>query len=361
VSDLPDSRSSHTRLTEVGENELLTVNYSDCYGGQERYIELLAGGLAFRGWRLRFVGGPEQLLCNFEGTVHSKGECSSASDVVLLNGNRALYRGAMTFFNSDMLLYVQHSSFSDRQGGRIKRVVRSILMRLALRRVDGVIRVCESALPNSVFRTGAVVTVHNGVNLAEFPCKTDWIARSTRLRLLMVGAVNPNKNQEMAIEALVDLPGAELTVVGDGPALERLKAQAAELGVADRVIWAGRHEDTAHFYRNADVYLMLSRFEAMPFVVLESMASGTPVVAVRVGGVPEVITDGVDGVLLRDNRVATLVAALKGIAATPQRLREMGCNARSTVEKRFTAEHMVEGFLRVVDEVRRRKGLGQPQ
>ncbi|TXI85669.1 MAG: glycosyltransferase, partial [Cupriavidus sp.] len=123
------------------------------------------------------------------------------------------------------------------------------------------------------------------------------------------------------------------------------------------VQWAGQQADTSAYYRQADAFLMLSRFEAMPFVVLEAMASGTPVVACAVGGVPEAVEHGRNGVLLPERTSAALVAQVRSLMADPKHARSLGREARRTVESRFTSEHMVQGFLDVVSEVRRRKAL----
>lgn len=276
--------------------------------------------------------------------------------VRLLNGNRALYE-AFWKSGGQTRIYVQHSSSEDAQAGQFKRLIRQVILRLALRRVDAVIRVCDAALP-AHWRPGRVFTVHNGVDLSEFPCRDTWRTDAqTPFTLLMVGAVNANKGQRLAIEALQHLPGVRLVIVGDGEERPALQALARCLGVAGQVQWAGQQADTSAYYRQADAFLMLSRFEAMPFVVLEAMASGTPVVACAVGGVPEAVEHGRNGVLLPERTSAALVAQVRSLMADPKQARSLGREARCTVESRFTSEHMVQGFLDVVREVRRRKGL----
>ena len=173
--------------------------------------------------------------------------------------------------------------------------------------------------------------------------------------MLMVGALNANKNQRLAIEALRHLPGATLTLVGEGPVRAELVALAANHHLEDRITWAGFQEATAHYYREADVTLVLSKFEGLPFVILESMASGTPVVATPVGGIPEVITDREDGYLLAQPSVECLVACLKDI--TPESAFQMGRAARQKIESGFTVDHMVNGLLEVIEDVQRKKGL----
>lgn len=340
----------------------LIVNKSNVFGGQERYAALLFSGLFEQGFRLTILGGPADLLRHMPGSSVAK--CINAGachDFVVLNGNRALYESVRLPRRDEIRIYVQHSSSTDRQAGWFRPLARAVLMRLALRKVDAVIRVCDAAIPDSWVRNKPLVTVHNGIDPEQFPCKARWYDGKRPLRLLMVGAINPNKNQRLAIEALVYVSEAELTIVGEGPLRAELEVLAMERGVASRVHWAGQQSDTAVFYREADVYLMLSQFEAFPFVVIESMASGAPVVAFPVGGVPEAVTHDVDGVLLHERSPRAVAQCLRELMANTSRLESMGRQARATVERRFTVQQMVQGFLRVVELAQSRRTHGPAQ
>ena len=275
----------------------------------------------------------------------------SENNILLINGNRALYKSAVWRKGNAHWAYVQHSSYEDRQGGGLRNFIRHILLRLLMLRVDAVVRVSRSALPDSWGRN-KLVTIYNGIRLKDFPVKTSWRkSLNEPFSILMVGAINNNKNQKLAIDALIHLPSARLKLVGEGPDLSRLKEHASLKGVSDRVEWLGHRMDTSVFYREADVYLMLSRFEAMPFVILEAMASGTPVVGFPVGGVGEVIEHGTDGVLLADRNPEALAAALLALECNPEQVRSMGQRARRKIEGQFTDERMADEFERVFDQL----------
>jgi glycosyltransferase involved in cell wall biosynthesis len=159
--------------------------------------------------------------------------------------------------------------------------------------------------------------VHCGVDLGAFaPRPADPNPDSARpLRLLAVGRLVAVKGQGVLVEAVARLArdGVDVvaTLVGDGPRRAGLEALARDLGVADRIQFAGRvgQDDIRRFYAEADVFCLPSFAEGIPVVLLEAMASGVPVVASRITGIPELIEDGRSGVLVPPGRRAALAAA----------------------------------------------------
>jgi glycosyltransferase involved in cell wall biosynthesis len=169
--------------------------------------------------------------------------------------------------------------------------------------------------------------------------------------LLCVARLDGVKNQVMILRALrILLTGDRrwrATFVGDGPRFNELKRQAGQLGVSEHVTFAGMVARGAclwSYYDAADVFVLSSRSEGTPKVVLEAMARAVPVVATRVGGVPTIVKHGENGLLVQDDDVDDMVAALRQIAASPElrtRLIEGGLETatRSTVEAE--TEHMM--------------------
>lgn len=199
------------------------------------------------------------------------------------------------------------------------------MMRWAARRADSTIAVSH-ALAARMSEIGMpaqrIQVLRNGVDLARFSPQPQAESRR-RLgwpdvpTLLAVGNLVENKGQHLAVEALRALPGFRLCLVGDGPQSAALQAQARQLGVADRVLFCGRveQERLSLYYSAADMLVLPSSREGSPNVVLESMASGTPVVATAVGGTPELVSEPVAGRLTADRSAAQLAVAVRALWA----------------------------------------------
>ena len=173
---------------------------------------------------------------------------------------------------------------------------------------DTVITVCQ-ALKDEIERLGfaakRIEVLRNGVDLQLFqpPNDRDAIRRElgfTDFTILSVGNLVENKGHHFAIDAITQLPDTTLVIVGAGPLRKRLEAQAATSGVADRVRFLGtiRHQYLPLYYGGADILLLASATEGWANVLLESMACGTPVVATRIWGTPEVVRETAAGTLI---------------------------------------------------------------
>ena len=121
-----------------------------------------------------------------------------------------------------------------------------------------------------------------------------------------------------------------LCMVGDGPDRERLEQLAHDLGIARSTFFVGYQEDVAGYYRLFDAFLLPSVNEGTPVSAIEALASGTPVVATRVGGVPDVVRDGVDGFLVEPGDTEAAAERLAELARDPGAPATTGgCRARA--------------------------------
>ncbi len=147
------------------------------------------------------------------------------------------------------------------------------------------------------------------------------------------------------------LGDAHLLLVGDGPWMGRLRELAAGLGLTDRVHFAGYQAEPAPFLQAMDVFALTSESEGMPLVVLEAWAAGVPVVATRVGGLPELIDDGQTGLLVDFGDEGALAHALEGLIADRPGARRLGEAGRDRVESRFSLRRMADAYHRHYQEV----------
>ena len=134
---------------------------------------------------------------------------------------------------------------------------------------------------------------------------------------------------------------ARLLMVGDGP--ERPKAEwlARTHGVADDVVFVGKHNDMSQFLAVSDVLLLPSELESFGLVALEAMACEVPVIATRVGGIPEVVRDGIDGFLYDVGDVKSMAGGCLSILKNPQVRGDLGKSARDRATREFCASKIV--------------------
>jgi glycosyltransferase involved in cell wall biosynthesis len=167
---------------------------------------------------------------------------------------------------------------------------------------------------------------------------------SGALRVLVVGRLVSGKGYSLLLEALADVVarGQDVTleIVGEGPAGEALRARAGALGVAERVQWLGAvgQDEIRRHYEEADAFCLPSFAEGVPVVLMEAMAMQLPVVATRIAGIPELIDDGVSGLLVAPARAGELADALDQLAASPELRGRLGRAGREAVMAGYDAE-----------------------
>lgn len=148
-------------------------------------------------------------------------------------------------------------------------------------------------------------------------------------------------------QVVAEFPAAHYAIAGDGPLRGALEAQAARLGVADRVHFLGWRADAPAIFAALDVLLAPSRWEGFGLVFLEAMALGVPVISTRVSAIPEVIADGETGWLVPPDDPAAIAGALRAALADPGERCRRGEAGRARLESQFTVDAMVERTLAV--------------
>lgn len=216
-----------------------------------------------------------------------------------------------------------------------------------LRGVTGVV-VCSRDLGerfSSLFgRSIATCVIHNGLDAGAFSATASVQPQPIESRyILTVGKFERQKGQDVLIEAFAeispDYPDVNLVLVGaTSDALDSLKELCKRLGISARVrFYQDRpHDEMAGFFRYADLFILPSRLEAFPIVLLEAGALGLPVVATQVGGIPELITDGFTGRLVPPDDSVKLASAIRSILDDSLASVNMGSRLRHHVSSNFT-------------------------
>lgn len=188
-----------------------------------------------------------------------------------------------------------------------------------------------------------------------------WMARldgdpggsSSSPLAVWLGLMAPVKRVEALMHAAVSVPALRLRLVGDGPLRPRIEALASELGMQSRLELTGFVADPLPVLSEGDIFVLPSAAEACPIALLQAMALGLACVATRVGGVPEMLRDGVDGLLVDAGDDASLRETLSALSLDPQLRAALGAAAAGRVRELFTVEHCARRLLGIYEEVTR--------
>jgi glycosyltransferase involved in cell wall biosynthesis len=228
---------------------------------------------------------------------------------------------------------------------------------------DRVVFVCEDSRRYLVGQRGLSSrkssVIANGIKLDPFlerPAAPG--SASPRIRFGSVGRMVPVKAHSILIDAFAQvarkLPGAELRIVGGGPLEAELRERARKAGLNGRVRVEGTSDEIAGVLRDLDIFVLSSISEGLPLVILEAMAAGLPIVSTRIGGVPEVATEGAVSYLCTPGRADDLADAMYR-AATSADLAKMGNTARETAIATFGLTQMWRGYEAIYAESFERK------
>jgi glycosyltransferase involved in cell wall biosynthesis len=227
--------------------------------------------------------------------------------------------------------------------GTLRRVIHWALSWISTRVIacsDEVHRVlCEKDhLPAS-----RVSVILNGIDVGRFAgasgagVRTEFGIPDDTVLLGVLGRLHPAKGHHDLITALARLRDEGLAfaclVIGSGELKNELVQQAARTGLSDRIVFTGHRADVPRLLAALDVFAMPSRWEGLPMALLEAMAMSKPVVATRVGGIPDVVRDEANGLLVAPGDPPALAAALRRLLTEPALRDELGQQALATVRR----------------------------
>ncbi len=244
------------------------------------------------------------------------------------------------------VVYTEHSSYG---------IGKTPWMRVALPVISLLVRrfTCVSQYLAVVFRGWGVprriITIYNGVDVRRYRPNTARPEMSPVLHIGAVGRLVEEKDYPTLLQAFALLKGRVrffAEIAGDGPLGSTLRMQARTLGLSDVVHFKGRCDNVSAFLRELDVYVLSSRHEGLPIAIMEAMATALPVVATRITAIPEVVEDGVTGLLVEPGNAQALAHAIMDLAADPARRRQLGEAGMRRVLSTYTIQHASRSYGR---------------
>ena len=234
--------------------------------------------------------------------------------------------------------------------------------RLILTRFDEVI-VVSDAVGTTLRRWGVsgekVSTICNGVDVERFSEAAtelrDEITTGSQALIGFVGRLVSEKGGALLIRAaqqvLAVQPNTKFVFAGEGPARQEWETLAGELGISEHVSFVGVREDMPGVYASLNMLVLPSLLEAFPMCLLEAMAAGKPVIATRVGAVPQLVRSEVTGLLLNPGDVDGLAAAIVRLLQHPELASRLGENGRAQVARHYSAEAMARSYIAKYEQV----------
>ena len=373
-----DSRSPVDDSPESAPLSVLHVINGEHYSGAERVQDLLAGNLGEFGFRVGFAclkpGRFPEMRQSMIAPIHAvpmrwRFDLRSVWQLVkiirredyrLLHAHTPrslMLAAAASLITGVKLAYHVHSPVAADSNKCWQNRVNALVERVCLFRASGVIAVSRSLgerMRQSGISAERLSVVPNGVPARQSKCSPP-IANREDWTLGTVALFRPRKGTEILLKSLALLRSAGLPVrlraVGpfETPEYERqIKQLADELGLNDAIDWIGFTQDVDAQLAQMDLFVLPSLFgEGLPMVVLEAMASGVPVVATRVEGVPEAVRDGRDGLIAEPGDAGSLAGAVARVVHGDVDWREMRTNAMARHAEKFSDRSMARGVAQV--------------
>jgi len=259
------------------------------------------------------------------------------------------------------LVFVEHGRFHpDRPNP-----ARKIFHRLMLRSCDRVVAVGEAVRQALIRNEGIpgrkIRVIYNGVPVQRFRrneesrrrLRAAWGLSEQDFAIMQVARLDRLKDHGTAVRAAACLSTANIRwfMVGDGPERPAVEAEIAGLGLQGRVQLLGERRDIPQLLSAADAFVLTSVSEGIPVTVLEAMAAQLPVVATRVGGLPELVREGETGLLVPPGDPGAVVRACQVMIADREKSRMWGRAGQKLVEDRFSESRMHAEYRRLLQEI----------
>jgi glycosyltransferase involved in cell wall biosynthesis len=358
---------------------ILILNGGKGWGGIESHSVTLASALAKRGHKV-IVGCPR--AGNVSGNAVRAG--LSVEDLRVVNSGDivALYKIIATARREDIEVIVANLGkeywpaavaakilgiriiFVRHQVDRLKKATVRLIAR-HVHRVAAVSAAVRDALLECGVPDEKIRVIHNAVDLARFDpagvdrkkVRKDLGFAEDDIVIATAGKLHAGKGVFDLLRAAENIakryPALRLLYVGDGPERAALQEEAAGLSMHGRIVFAGLRNDMERMYAAMDLFVLPSTCrEAFGMVIIEAMAMGRPVVATATGGIPEVVRDGINGILVEPGDPAGLADAVSRLLDDDALSRRLAAEGRATVERQYSENAIGAAFERMMKEMR---------
>lgn len=203
-----------------------------------------------------------------------------------------------------------------------------------------------------------IVCIENGIDVDRFNCKFNKIAKRDEFKVPIeakiigtIGRLTEQKGHIYLIESAAHFlnvfPSSIILIVGDGPLMETLKKQVKKLDIENKVIFAGHRDDIPEIMSIIDIFVLPSITEGLPLVLLEAMAAKKPIVASNVSGVPDVIKNGIEGLLIPSKRPDLLAEKINYLIKNSKHAAKLAQAAFNKVSRKYDAKIMISRYEKI--------------
>ncbi|MCC6457174.1 MAG: glycosyltransferase family 4 protein [Caldilineaceae bacterium] len=333
------------------------------YSGQKA-LELKSGDYALNGnethWQEKVPGIHSSLLWKLRRAI-----LEFQPHVVQVNGARTVKYGALARMSCPRRPWVLiYRNIGNPLDWVRSRQLRICYRRLVMPQLDGVVGVSVKTL-NTVktfyHLTVPLACILNGIEindpgrLARGQLRRELATPEEAPVVLFVGSLSPEKRVDRLLRAAQgvhrQIPNLHLWIVGDGPQRQQVQAQAEAAGLAHNVRFTGIREDVTSIMAAADLFVLTSDTEGIPATILEAGAQGLPVVATKVGGIPECVIENETGLLVDPEAEAELASSILKLLHNPALRLAMGARAAQWVRANFEIEKIAQQYLAFYEQV----------
>nr|WP_302828669.1 glycosyltransferase family 4 protein [uncultured Bacteroides sp.] len=261
-------------------------------------------------------------------------------DIVILNGGSTIYYSP--FLKNVKIIIYRHTT-NLYVSNFIKRLLYVILLHICYIFAQKIIHVSDYSRNEQMLFKRKSYTVHNGLRQLDYSISK---IKHNPLRLLFLSRVTESKGIKDIVEIVSKFPPNEviLDIVGDGNLSNWVKNKTNE-----QIHFYGFQKDVSSFYKNSDVFILLSHYENCPLSIIDAMKYGLPILATAVGGIPELVKNGYNGFLVSERQ--ELEEKIYELIKNEKFYATLSANAIKTFKTSFSSERVIDNVQRIVNSI----------